>query len=149
MLKTALNEDERKIKTRFPKKSVFTEEKWQDTGRWEEILKEGIQENNGFSEQVKILFTPGSEPIKPPDEEPKLENGLTLATYGPREGGEIFEVLMATAVKAYEMVSAGGRNMSSMLTPITLMGSDKTNKELATSLGIPFKEIGLMLYSKY
>ena len=63
--------------------------------------------------------------------------------YGPKEGGKIFEALLETAVKAYEMVSARGKNMSSMLTPMTLMGSKETvDLKLAANLGICTKEIG-------
>jgi hypothetical protein len=41
------------------------------------------------------------------------------------------------------MVSAKGKNMSSMVTPVTLMGSKGTvDLKLAERLGIPIKELG-------
>ena len=52
MVKNTLNEDERNIKKRSPRRSVFSEEKWENTGRWEEVIAEGSKEYGGFNEQV-------------------------------------------------------------------------------------------------
>ena len=104
MLKKSLNEDERNIKKRSPRRSVFSEEKWGNTGCWEEVISEGSKEYGGFNEQVRLLCTPGTKPINLP--EPGLASGLMKTTYSPKEVGKIFETLLETAVKAYEMVSA-------------------------------------------
>ena len=104
MLKKTLNEDERNIKKRSPRRSLFSEEKWENTGRWEEVIAEGSKDFGGFSEQVRLLYTPGTKPTNLP--EPSLPSGLVKTIYGPKEGGKIFEVLIETAIKAYEMVSA-------------------------------------------
>ena len=140
MLKESLNEDERNIKRRFPKKSIFSEEKWEKTGRWEEVIEEGKKGYDGFNDQVRLLYTPGTKPINLP--EPDLPTGFTKTIYGAKDGGVIFDELLKTAIKAYEIVSAKGRNMSSMVTPVTLMGSKETvNPQLASQLKIPWQEI--------
>ena len=90
---------------------------------------------------MRLLYTPRIKPINLP--EPGLPSDLIKTTYSPKKGGMIFETLLETDVKAYEMVSARRKNMSSMLTPMTLMGSKATvDLELASKLRIPTKEIG-------
>ena len=50
----------------------------------------------------------------------------------------IFESLLSTAIKAYKITAAKGRNMSSMMTPITLVGEKKeSNIKLAEELNLP------------
>ena len=69
-------------------------------------------------------------------------------TIGPGSRSPLFNALISFATEAYAIVSKAGRNMSSMVTPITLLGDrGKVNVELAESLGIPMKDSpsGLLL----
>ena len=74
--------------------------------------------------------------------------GWSKLTVGPANGGQLFSKLISTATEAYRIISTRGRNMSSMITPVTLLGNpSKVNVDLATSLGIKTKESpdGLLL----
>ena len=42
---------------------MFSEQKWENTGRWEAILEEWLTKYQNYEEQVRMLFTPGSEPV--------------------------------------------------------------------------------------
>ena len=60
---------------------------------------------------------------------------------GPSNGGQLFGKLISTATEAYRIISSGGRNMSSMITPITILGDpSKVDVDLAKTLGIRTKE---------
>ena len=67
--------------------------------------------------------------------------GWKKLTVGPANGGQLFRKLISTATEAFRIISKEGRNMSSMITPITILGDPtKVNVELAKSLGIKTKE---------
>ena len=70
--------------------------------------------------------------------EPKAPTGYVIKEVGPMDKKDIFESLLSTAIKAYKMTAAKGRNMSSMMMPITLVGERKeSNIQLAEELKLP------------
>ena len=141
ILKETLEADERNIKSRNPKKNVFSQQKWENTGRWEQILQEGAVRHENYEEQVRMLYTPDTEPAG--NIETELPAGMVRVTYGPKEGGVMFRELINTATRAFQKLESAGRNMSSMITPITVMGSIKSaDMDLARSLNLNTKEIG-------
>ena len=137
-LKEGLERDDRGIKQRNPRKSNFSKENWECNNRWEEIVNEGkISQNH--CENIRLLQEPLMDPVGTQEE---VTMGWTKTTLGPLTGGEIYEKLLQVAVEAYNLVSSNGRNMSSMLTPLTLLGDkDLVNLDLASQEEIPFKEV--------
>ena len=70
--------------------------------------------------------------------ESKAPTGYVIKEVGPMDKKDIFESLLSTAIKAYKMTAAKGRNMSSMMTPITLVGERKdSNIQLVKKLKLP------------
>ena len=63
--------------------------------------------------------------------------------FGPQKGGAIFEELINISTKAFQRLEHTCRNISSMVTPISLMGSLKTaDLSLANSLNLNIKTLG-------
>ena len=67
------------------------------------------------------IIVPGTEPIKPTVQPSPPPTGFVKRTYGPREGGKTFEVLLKTPTKIFDLVSKAGQNITSMATPITIL----------------------------
>ena len=137
-LKEGLERDDRGIKQRTPKRSNYSKENWGCNERWKEIIEEGVhsQEN---CERVCLLQEPVVDATSSQHE---VVEGWTKTTLGPVVGGAVYEKMLQTAVEAFNIVSANGRNMSSMLTPLTLLGDKElVNLDLAKREEIPFKEV--------
>ena len=84
---------------------------------------------------------PGTEPVGSAKVE--LPAGMVRITFGSQNGGAIFEELINTSTKAFQRLEHTCRNMSSMVTPISLMGSLKTaDLSLANSLNLNIKTLG-------
>ena len=143
-LKKELRKDGRGIKEENPRKSIFSTRKWGQTERWEEILEEGNKRSD-LGDSVRLIHEPN---LPSKAELTSVTEGWKKLTVGPANGGELFRKLISTATEAFRIVSKGGRNMSSMITPITLLGDPtKVDVDLAKSLGIKTKESsdGLLL----
>ena len=57
--------------------------------------------------------------------------------------GQVFEALLNTAIMAYRIMARNGRNMSSMMTPITLVGEKKdANIKMTEQLNLPMTFLG-------
>ena len=129
-----------KVKFRNPRKQLFSEEKWSEGTNWVEIVCEGekremeslIEEEGQPQPEVinidkaMMLMVPGTKPIKPTVKPSPPPVGFIKKSYGPREGGEIFAVLLETATKIFNLVSKAGRNIASMVTPITVLVEKRT-----------------------
>ena len=88
-------------------------------------------------------MVPGTKPIKPTVRPRPPPGAYTRRSFGPREGGEIFTVLLKTATKIFKLVSKTGRNVASMATPITvLVGKMECRIDKIQSLGFDTKDIG-------
>ena len=123
-----MEKDERKVKENNARKSVLSEQKWSNA-MWNSILEEGETDK---IDNVNIIQIPSKSTI---NLEPKAPPGYTIKEFGPMDQKNIFEELLSTAVKAYKMTAEKGRNMSSMMTPITLVGEKKeSNIKLAEKL---------------
>ena len=61
------------------------------------------------------IMVPGTEVIKPVIPSSPLPIGFLKKTYGPKQGGPIFEELLKISTKIYDLVSESGRNVSSMV----------------------------------
>ena len=123
--------DERKVKECNAKKSVLSEQKW-DNQMWKNLLKEGETDK---SDHVHLIHIPSKTTI---DLESKPPPGYKIKEFGPISHGKIVEELLTTAIRAYKMTATRGRNMSSMMTPITLVGVKKvTNVKLAEQFNMP------------
>ena len=143
-LKQELSRDDRGIKEANPRQSVFSNKKWGDTKRWDEILNEKDDTPESV-DSVKLIYEPT---LVPTIKVTPIGKDLKKLTIGPGSQSPLFNALISYATKAYGMVSRAGRNMSSMVTPITLLGDPgKVDVRLAKSLGIPMKDSpsGLLL----
>ena len=99
---------------------------------WNKILEEGKDDK---FDNVNLIQIPSKSTI---NLEPKAPTGYVIKEVGPMDKKDIFESLLSTAIKAYKMTAAKGRNMSSMMTPITLVGERKeSNIQLAEELNLP------------
>ena len=77
------------------------------------------------------IMVPGTRPIKPTVQPSPPPAGFVKRSYGPREGGETFDMLLETATRIFDLVSKAGRNIASMATPITVSvekGASKMDK---------------------
>ena len=100
---------------------------------WKELLKEGegdlIEQEN-----VNLIHIPDAtaeSDSKPPE-------GYKFKEFGPSIGGDIFNELLSTATTAYKMTASRGKNMSSMMTNLTIVGNpSNTNIKLAEKLKLP------------
>ena len=83
------------------------------------------------------IMVPGTEMIKPAIPPSPLPTGLLKKTYGPKQGGPIFEELSKTSTKIYDLVSASGRNIASMVSSMTiLVGKEACEIEKIRKMGI-------------
>ena len=114
-----MSKDERGIKEKNPRKSVCTIEKWLDTGRWEEIVKEGEDASAVNSEKVRLIHVPNSISAQLPEPEPPP--GFHRRTFEAKTGGPIYSKLLDMSTMAFTEVSKYGRNMSSMTTPLQFL----------------------------
>ena len=139
-----MRKDGRGIKEENPRKSIFSTRKWAQTERWEEILEEG-KKRCDLGDSVRLIHEPN---LLKKSEFNSVVEGWKKLTVGPVNGGELFRKLISTATEVFSIVSKKGRNMSSMITPITILGdSTKVDVELAKSLDIRTRESpdGLLL----
>ena len=67
------------------------------------------------------IMVPGTEAIKPTVQPSPPTAGFVKKTYGPREGGKVFEELLKTSTKIFDLVSKAGRNIASMATSMTIL----------------------------
>ena len=156
MIQKQLMEDKTKIKTRNPKKQLISEEKWSQGTNWADLVREGqkreqeslIEEESKLQAEVvdvdkaMRIMVPGTKPITPTVHPSPDPAGFVKRSYGPREGGETFDVLLETATRIFDLVSKAGRNIASMATPITILvekGVCKLDK--LQNLGIKTQDI--------
>ena len=71
-------------------------------------------------------MVPGSEIIKPVIPPPPLPTGFHRKTYGPKQGGPIFEELLKTSTQMHDLVTAAGRNIASMISSMTVQVGKET-----------------------
>ena len=72
-------------------------------------------------DKALLLMILGTEPIAPTIKPRPPTEGYIRRLFGPRDGGEIFAVLLKTATEIFKLVSMAGRNVASMATPITVL----------------------------
>ena len=127
--------DERKIQDRNPKKKLISKEKWSKGTNWSDLIQEGaereqvclmeeerkVQEGITDADKALRIMVPGTEVIKPVIPPSPLPTGFLKKTYGPKQGGPIFEELLKTSTKIYDLVSASGRNIASMVSSMTIL----------------------------
>ena len=58
---------------------------------------------------------PGTEVIEPVILPQPLPAGSHKRTYGPKQGGPIFDELLKTSTQMHDLVNAAGRNIASMI----------------------------------
>ena len=117
LLKKTFEVDERNIKISNPRKSVFSEQKWENTGKWEELVGKGSTKHKKYEGRVRMLYTPVLTT------KVDLPSGMVNVTYGPQNVVAMFGELINTSTKAFQRLEHTCRNMSSTITPISRMGS--------------------------
>ena len=84
-----------------------------------ELLKEEEGDLVEQAESVNLIHIPEAtveSDSKPPE-------GYKFKEFGPSNGGAIFSELLFTATTAYKMTASRGKNMSSMMTSLTIVGN--------------------------
>ena len=61
LIKEKTSKDDKGIKHRNPRKSIFSEEKWGNNGRWKEIIEEGEKTVLNTTEEVRLIHIPNSK----------------------------------------------------------------------------------------
>ena len=139
VIQECLEKDERKIKTRDPKRKVISEEKWSEGDNWKEIIKEGEdrekifflqKENEGkegeaMSDKMLHIMVPGTEPLEPVVTTQSLPPGFHKRTFGPKQGGQVFNGLLKTSTQIHNLVNGAGRNIASMISSMTIQVDKK------------------------
>ena len=80
-----------------------------------------LQEEITDTDKALRIMVPGTEVIKPVIPPSPLPTGFLKKTYGPKQGGPIFEELLKTSTKIYDIVSESGRNIASMVSSMTIL----------------------------
>ena len=86
---------------------------------WNSNLEEGEMDK---SDNIHLINIPSKETI---NLEPKAPPDYKIREFGPMDQNDIFEELLSTAIKAYKMMADTDRNMSSVVTPIILVGEKR------------------------
>ena len=80
------------------------------------------------------------EPVIPPQ---PLPAGFHKRTYGPKQGGPIFDVLLKTSTQMHDLVNASGRNIASIISSMTIqVGKETCEVEKLRKMGIEIQEDG-------
>ena len=72
-----------------------------------------VQEEMVDTDKAMRIMVPGTEIIKPVVPPSPLPAGFVKKVYGPKQGGPIFEELLRTSTKIFDLVSESGRNIAS------------------------------------
>ena len=92
LIKEKTSKDDRGIKLRNPRKSIFSEEKCGDNGCWKEILEEGKKTVLNTTEEVRLLQIPNTRNQSLP--EPKPPKGMIKRVFDIKTGGKVFNELL-------------------------------------------------------
>ena len=134
VIQKCLEKDEREIKSRDPKRRVISEEKWGEGENWKEIVKEGEEREKvllihkeseekieeAMPDKMLHIMVPGTEPLESVVTTQSLPPGLHKRTFGPKEGGPIFNELLKTSIEIHDLVNEAGRNIASMISSMTV-----------------------------
>ena len=94
--------------------------------------------DEGLHEKVNIIHEPSIEFDLKPD---IICGNFKRYHIGPNNSSLLFNLVLNYATKAHKLISTNERNMSSMVSPITILGdSDKVDIKLAKKLGIPAEQ---------
>ena len=152
-----MQKDERKIQDRNPKRQLISEEKWSEGTNWNDLVQEGaerelvylaeeerkVKERESETDKALRIMVQGTEVIQPIIPPSPLPTCLCKKTYGPKQGGPIFEELLKTSTKVYDLVSASGRNIASMISSMTiLVGKEACAIEKIRKMKIKIQEDG-------
>ena len=72
-------------------------------------------------DKALTLLVPRTEPSEPVVKPKPPPEGYTRRLLGPREGSELFEILLTTATDIFELITRARSNVVSMATLITLL----------------------------
>ena len=72
-----------------------------------------------------------------------LPPGLHKRTFGPKEGGPIFNELLKTSIEIHDLVNEAGRNIASMISSMTVqVDKDLCEAKKLEQMGIEVQEDG-------
>ena len=118
-----MERDERKIQNRDSKKKLISEEKWSEGTNWNDLVKEGAEtervfiakaekEREAMADKALQIMVPGTEVIEPVIPPQPLPAGFHKRTYGPKQGGPIFDELLKISTQMHDLVNASERNIA-------------------------------------
>ena len=85
-------------------------------------MAEGEEKSKNDMENVRLLHIPYTTPIGPKDPEPQPR--FKRKKYELKTRGQIFDKLLEVSTRLFNAVSDAGRNLSSMTTPVTIVGEE-------------------------
>ena len=86
LIKEKTSKDDRGIKHRNPRKSIFSEEKWGENCRWKEIIEEGEKTVLNTTEEVRLIHIPNSKNQCLPESKPPT--GMKKKVFDIKTGGK-------------------------------------------------------------
>ena len=107
-----------------------------------------VQEEIIDTDKALRIMVPGTEVIKPVVPPSPLPAGFLKKVYGPKQGGPIFEELLRTSTKIYDLVSESGRNIASMVSSMTiLVEKEACEIEKVRDLGNNIQDVTGIVYT--
>ena len=119
-IQEAIGADARGLKKKNPKRAVASIEKWENSGIWEEIVREGNEASKDVIEAVRLLHVPNTTPVGMKDPEPPP--GFKRLKYEAKTGGKMFRKLLNISTQLFQKIERNGKNLSSMTTEVTILG---------------------------
>ena len=96
-----------------------------------------MKEREAIADKALQIMVPGTEVIKPVIPSQQLPTGFHRQTYGPKQGGPIFDELLKTSTQIHDLVNASGRNIASMISSMTIqVGKETCEVEKLRKMGI-------------
>ena len=72
-----------------------------------------------MSDKMLHIMVPGTEALEPVVTTQPLPPGFHKRTFGPKQGGPIFNELLRTLTQIHNLVNGTGRNIASMISSMT------------------------------
>ena len=108
LIRQTMEKDTRGIKKKNPRRRVDSLEKWENSGMWEKIIKEGEEVSKRLTESVRLLHVPHVPTLK--DTDPPPPPGYLRKTFDARGGNRVYKVLLACSTQLHKMVKKIDRN---------------------------------------
>ena len=96
-----------------------------------------------MTDKMLYIMVPGTEVLEPVIPPQPLPLGFHKRTFGPKQGGPIFDELLRISTQIHNLVNGAGRNIASMVSSMTIqMDKERCEVEKLKKMGIEIQEDG-------